>query len=190
MSKSEYEKMLAGEMFTGRDPELRALRLRAKDLIDEMQHSYGDRSKRIEITKKLLGTCDDDTYIEKYAYFDYGINTHMGKNFYMNAGCVILDCGRVDIGDNVMFGPKVQIYTVTHHLEANRRHGGQEYALPIRICDNVWVGGGSIILPGITVGKNSVVAAGAVVTKDVPENVVVGGNPAKVIKHIDNGQDK
>ncbi|OLY79142.1 putative acetyltransferase [Smittium mucronatum] len=190
MAISELERMLSGELYHGGHPELIALRLKAKELIDEMQHSYGDRSRRIEITRKLLGTSDDDTYIEKYAYFDYGINTHVGKNFYMNAGCVILDCGRVDIGDNVMFGPKVQIYTVTHPLEAELRIGGQEYARPIRICDNAWIGGGSIILPGVTIGKNSVVAAGAVVTKDVPENVVVGGNPAKVIKHIDNGQNE
>ncbi|OMJ07310.1 putative acetyltransferase [Smittium culicis] len=186
MTKSEYEKMITGELYLGGHPDLVALRRKSKDLVSQMQSSYNDKAERVRLTKELLGTSDETTYLEKYAYFDYGINTHVGKNFYMNAGCVILDCGRVDIGNDVMFGPNVQIYTVTHPLEAQLRISGQEYSRPIKIGDNVWIGGGSIVLPGITIGNNSVVAAGSVVTKDVPENVVVAGNPAKFMKKIDN----
>ncbi|OLY82220.1 putative acetyltransferase [Smittium mucronatum] len=188
MSKTERQKMLDGEFYLSNDPDLVQGRFRSSQLVGELQKSYNNREERIRITKELLGTCDETTYLEKYAYFDYGVNVHVGKNFYMNAGCVILDCARVDIGDNVMFGPNVQIYTATHPIEAEPRISGKELAYPIKICDNAWIGGGSIVLPGITIGKNSVVAAGAVVTKDVPENVVVGGNPAKIIKRIDNGQ--
>ncbi|OMJ13234.1 putative acetyltransferase [Smittium culicis] len=166
MTKYEYEKMISGDLFHGFAPELDALRKKASNLVHQMQSSYNGRSERIRLTKELLGTSDETTYLEKYAYFDYGINTHVGKNFYMNAGCVILDCGRVDIGNDVIFGPNI--------------------FAPLKIGDNVWIGGGSIILPGITIGNNSVIAAGSVVTKDVPENVVVAGNPAKFMKKIDN----
>ncbi|OMJ17856.1 putative acetyltransferase [Smittium culicis] len=186
MTKTEYEKMISGEPYRGSDPELLAIAQNAQNLLDKMQSSYNDKAERIRLTKQLLGTSDDSTYLEKYAYFDYGINTHVGKNFYMNAGCVILDPGRVDIGNDVMFGPNVQIYTVTHPLEYVKRNTRQHIARSIKIGDNVWIGGGSIILPGITIGNNSVIAAGSVVTKDVPENVVVAGNPAKFMKKIDN----
>ncbi|OMJ21896.1 putative acetyltransferase [Smittium culicis] len=152
--------MLSGEPYRGSDPELLAIAQNAQNLLDKMQSSYNDKAERIRLTKQLLGTSDETTYLEKYAYFDYGINTHIGKNFYMNTGCVILDPGRVDIGNDVMFGPN--------------------------IGDFVWIGGGSIVLPGISIGNNSVIAAGSFFTKDVPENVVVAGNPAKFMKKIDN----
>ncbi|OLY84961.1 Maltose O-acetyltransferase [Smittium mucronatum] len=138
---------------------------------------------------ELYSSTDSDLLRGKSRASHLGVNFHVGKNFYMNAGCVILDCARVDIGDNVMFGPNVQIYTVTHPIKSEARKKGKQMAYPIKICDNVWIGGGSIVLPGITIGKNSVVAAGAVVTKDVPENVVVGGNPANIIELIDNDQN-
>ncbi|OMJ14796.1 putative acetyltransferase [Smittium culicis] len=190
MTKTERQKMLDGDFYLCTDPDLVEGRRRAKELVGELQNSYNNTEERIRITKELLGTSDETTYLEKYAYFDYGVNFHVGKNFYMNAGCVILDCARVDVGDNVMFGPKVQIYTATHPLEAYPRIHGIEMAYPIKIGDNAWIGGGAIVLPNVTIGKNSVVAAGAVVTKDVPDNVVVAGNPAKVIRKIDNGQEE
>ena len=109
-------------------------------------------------------------------------NIHLGKNFYANFACCFLDCGRVNIGDNVLFGPNVQLYTVSHPLDVLTR--GSEFTRPIVVEDNVWVGGSAILLPGVTVGKGAVVAAGAVVTKDVPPFSVVAGNPAKVIKMI------
>ncbi|PVU94332.1 hypothetical protein BB561_002637 [Smittium simulii] len=184
--KTERQKMLDGELYLCRDPDLVAGRKRAKALVKELQEAYHDDKERIRITKALLGTADDDTYLEKNAYFDYGVNTHIGKSFYMNANCVFLDCAKITIGNNVMLAPNVQLYTATHPLNAKERNSGLELAYPITIGNDVWIGGGAIVLPGVTIGNGAVVGSGAVVTKDVPDNVVVAGNPAKVIKHIDN----
>ncbi|PVU97989.1 hypothetical protein BB559_001825 [Furculomyces boomerangus] len=186
MEKTEREKMLAGEFYYSNGEDLVGGRKRVKNLVAELQGAYNNDPERIRITKQILGTADDTTYLEKNAYFDYGVNTHVGKNFYMNANCVILDCARVDIGDNVMFGPCVQIYTASHPLEAAPRNSGLEFAKPIKIGNSVWVGGGAIILPGVTIGDNAVIGSGAVVTKDVPADVLVVGNPAKIVKHIKN----
>ena len=117
--------------------------------------------------------------------FEYGYNTHIGENFYANFDCTILDVCEVRFGDNCMLGPGVQIYTATHSLNPIERNSGKEYAKPIVIGDNVWIGGNAIINPGVTIGDNVVIASGAVVTKDVPSKVVVGGNPAKIINQIE-----
>lgn len=109
-------------------------------------------------------------------------NIHVGRNFYANFSCCFLDCGKIEIGDNVLLGPNVQLYTVNHPLDVSQR--SSEYTRPIKIESNVWIGGGAIILPGITIREGAVVAAGAIVTKDVPESSLVAGNPAKVIKLI------
>ncbi|PVU97990.1 hypothetical protein BB559_001824 [Furculomyces boomerangus] len=186
MEKTEREKMVAGELSCFYDPELVELRQRARVLVAELQGTYNNDSERIRITKELFGTADDTTYLERNVFLNYGINTHVGKNFYMNANCVILDNGRVDIGDSVMFGPCVQLYTVTHPLETDLRKAGFDSTKPIKIGNGVWVGGGAIILPGVTIGDNAVIGSGAVVTKDVPADVLVVGNPAKIVKHIKN----
>lgn len=115
---------------------------------------------------------------------DYGYNIHVGENFFANYDCVILDVCQVTIGDNCMLAPRVCIYTATHPLDAPTRISGLEYGREVKIGDNVWIGGSAVIVPGVTIGNNVVIAAGAVVTKDVPDNVVVGGNPAKIIKHL------
>ncbi|OMJ21617.1 putative acetyltransferase [Smittium culicis] len=159
--------MISGDLFHGGAPELDSLRLKAIVLIHQMQSSYNDKEERVRLTKELLGTCGETNYLELYAYFDY-------------------DCGRVDIGNDVIFGPNVQIYTISHPLESHKSVSVLGFPRPIKIGDNVWIGGGAIILPGITIGNNSVVAAGSIVTKDVPENVVVAGNPAKFMKKINN----
>ncbi|OMH83896.1 putative acetyltransferase [Zancudomyces culisetae] len=184
MEMTEWNKMLGGEYYDAFDPYILKARKLAKDHIAELQRSYDDEKTRIDATKKLLGTAHDDTYIERNVYFDYGINTHVGKRFYANANVVILDCARVDIGDNVMFGPAVQIYTASHPLDPETRNSGAEFAKPVRIGNSVWIGGGAIILPGVTLGDNVIVGAGSVVTKDVPDNAIVGGNPAKIIKYV------
>lgn len=140
------------------------------------------------VVKKLLGK-SENAWINPPFYCDYGFNIEVGKNLFTNYNCTILDVAKVKIGDNVLIGPNVSIYTAGHPIHADTRKTGYEYGAPITIGDNVWIGGNSIILPDVTVGSNSVIAAGSVVTRDVPEWTVVAGNPARVIKEITN-EDK
>ncbi|MGN1385612.1 MAG: DapH/DapD/GlmU-related protein, partial [Bacillus sp. (in: firmicutes)] len=141
-------------------------------------------SKRTEILEELFGSAGDGIYIEPTFRCDYGYNIHVGKNFYANFDCVFLDICEIRIGDHCFVAPGVHIYTATHPLDAQERISGAEFGKPVTIGDNVWLGGRAIINPGVKIGNNVVVASGAVVTKDVPDNAVVGGNPAKVIKFV------
>lgn len=135
------------------------------------------------VVKELLEK-SENAWINPPFYCDYGFNIEVGKNLFVNYNCTILDVAKVIIGDNVLIGPNVSIYTAGHPIHADARKTGYEFGAPISIGDNVWIGGNSIILPGVTVGSNSVIAAGSVVTKDVPEWSVAAGNPAKVIRKI------
>lgn len=123
-------------------------------------------------------------YFEPPFRCEYGTHIEVGENFYANVNCVMLDVGVIKIGDNVMFGPNVSLYTAGHPIHPESRKSGYEYGLPITIGDNVWIGGSSVILPGITIGNNSVIGAGSIVTKDIPEGVIAAGNPCKVIRAI------
>ncbi|UII54300.1 sugar O-acetyltransferase [Cytobacillus spongiae] len=184
--RTEKEKMLAGEMYNPADPVLVKDREEARRkvrLYNQTIETEGE--KRTNILKELLGTTGENVFMEPNIRFDYGYNTHVGENFYANFDCIILDVCEVRIGDNCMLAPRVQIYTAAHPLLPDERNSGLEFAKPIHIGHNVWVGGGAIINPGVTVGNNVVIASGSVVTKDVPDHVVVGGNPAKVIKKIE-----
>lgn len=140
---------------------------------------------RQELLLELLGSTGNYFYIEPTFRCDYGYNIHIGENFYANFDCVMLDVCEIRIGDNCFLAPGVHIYTATHPLNAQERISGAEYGKPVTIGDNVWIGGRAVINPGVKIGNNSVIASGAVVTKDVQDNVVVGGNPAKIIKHIE-----
>lgn len=183
---TEKEKMLKGKMYDPLDPELVKDRMRAKKLCRLFnQLKVEDNANKKELLKELLNT-KDTPFVEPHFYCDYGYNIHVGKNFYANHNCVILDVNRVQIGDNVMFGPNVQIYTATHPLKYKERNSGRELGLPIIIEENVWIGGSAVIQPGVTIGKNSVIAAGSVVTKNIPANVLAGGIPCEIIKKIDN----
>lgn len=186
MARTELEKMVAGELYFAMDPELVELRKQARRL----QRLYNttteeEGEERVAILKQLCGSTGELIWLEPPFYCDYGFNIHAGNNFYMNFDCVILDVCPVHIGENVMCGPKVQILTATHPLNAMERIAGAEYAKPIRIGNNVWIGAGAIICPGVTIGDNTTIAAGAVVTKDVPANVLAGGNPCRVIRALD-----
>lgn len=184
--KTEKEKMLAGEMYNAADPELVADRSKQRKLIRQYNESLDDEfEKRVSLLKQILGSTGENLYMEPTIRFDYGYNTHVGENFFANFDCTILDVCKVKIGDNCMFGPSVHIYTATHPLHPVERNSGKEFAKPVTIGNNVWIGGHATINPGVTIGNNAVIASGAVVTKDVPDNVVVGGNPAKVIKEIE-----
>ena len=137
-----------------------------------------------EIVRQLLGKSTGNVWINPPFYCDYGFNIEVGDRFFANYNCTILDVAKVSIGNNVLIAPNVSIYTAGHPLHPEVRNTGYEYGIPVTIGDNVWIGGNSIILPGVTIGSNSVVAAGSVVTKDVPEWTVVAGNPARVIRKI------
>lgn len=135
------------------------------------------------VVKELLGKCEN-AWINPPFYCDYGFNIEVGRNLFINYNCTILDVAKVNIGDNVLIAPNVSIYTAGHPLHADTRKTGYEYGIPVTIGDNVWIGGNSIIMPGVTVGCNSVIGAGSVVTKNVPDWTIVAGNPARVIRKI------
>ncbi|WML26922.1 sugar O-acetyltransferase [Neobacillus sp. OS1-33] len=184
--KTEKEKMVNGELYNAADPELVKERLNAQGLTRLFNQTLEtDVYKRTELLKELFGTTGKSLYIEPTFRCDYGYNIHLGENFYANYDCVFLDVCEIRIGDNCFIAPGVHIYTATHPLNPTERVSGAEYGIPVNIGHNVWLGGRAVINPGVNIGNNVVVASGAVVTKDIPDNVVVGGNPAKVIKHIE-----
>lgn len=185
--KSEREIMLANEMYLPSDPELSSLSLNARSLLYEFNLTHpNDNTLRQKILEKLLGRFGSNVEIRPPFFCDYGKHIYIGSTVFMNFNCVLLDCNEITIGNDVMFGPNVQIYTAYHPLGATLRNSGRELAAPIWIEDNVWLGGGVIVCPKVKIGKNSVIGSGAVVTKSIPENVFAAGNPAKVIKEIDN----
>lgn len=183
--KTEKEKMLDGELYIPSDPELVAERLNARRLTRLYNQTLEtDIEQRTKLLKKMLGSTGEELYIEPTFRCDYGYNIHVGEKFYANFDCVFLDVCEIRIGDNCMIAPGVHIYTATHPINPTERNSGVELGKPVSIGHNVWIGGRAVINPGVKIGNNVVVASGAVVTKNIPDNVVVGGNPAKIIKHI------
>ncbi|MGT2785519.1 sugar O-acetyltransferase [Streptococcus merionis] len=182
---TERDKMLAGQLYDASDAELKTARKQAREKIRNFNQEVVD-TKRTELLKSWLGSTGENIYIEPHFACDYGTNIHVGENFYANFNCTMLDVCEIRIGKNAMLGPNVQLLTPLHPLDAEERIAGLEYGAPITIGDNVWIGGGAIILPGVKLGNNVVVGAGAVVTKSFGDNVVIAGNPARVIKRIDN----
>ncbi|ASK61527.1 acetyltransferase [Virgibacillus phasianinus] len=184
--KTEKQKMVAGDMYDPFVPELIEGRNQARKLTRQFNQSLETEDiKRTEILKELLGSCEDSIFIEPNFRCDYGYNIHVGENFYANFDCVILDACKVKIGKNCAIAPGVHIYTATHPIDPVERVSGIEYGKPVTIGDNVWIGGRSVINPGVTIGDNVVVASGSIVTKDIPDNVVVAGNPARIIKPVE-----
>ncbi|WP_284204816.1 sugar O-acetyltransferase [Psychromonas marina] len=182
---TEKQKMLAGQYYDPSDAELTELRYQARLATEKFNRtSAHQREERAEIIKSLFGSTGNSLHIESTFNCDYGGNIHVGENFYANFNCVILDVAEVRIGDNCFIAPQVGIYTATHPLDPIQRVNGIEYGKAITIGDNCWIGGHATINPGVTLGNNVVVASGAVVTKSFADNVVIGGNPAKVIKKI------
>jgi maltose O-acetyltransferase len=177
--------MLAGDLYRADDPDLTAAALRARQLEERFNSlSVDDRDQRRAILEQLLGEIGEDTEIRPPFHCDYGSHIRIGARVFANCGLVALDVAPITIGDDVQIGPNVQLLTPTHPLDAELRRAKWEAAEPIVIESNAWLGGGAIVLPGVTVGENAVVGAGAVVTKDVPANVVVAGNPAGVIRSL------
>lgn len=182
--KTERQKMIDGELYFAADPELVTARKFAREQM-KLINKEEERPIRRQLTEETFGTTGTGSYIEPSISFDYGFNIHVGKNFYVNFNSVFLDVCPITIGDNCMFGPNAQLYTATHPLHPVKRNSGLEYGKPITVGNNVWLGGGVVITPGVSLGDNVVVAAGAVVTTSFPDNCVIGGNPAKIIKEID-----
>jgi maltose O-acetyltransferase len=188
---TEKMKMLAGQFYMTADPALMRERARARRITREYaQTDMEDQRTRYELLHQLLGALGENVWIEPPFYCDYGTQIFLGDGVFMNIGCVILDGARVTLGSNVLLAPGVHIYTASHPVEAALRvpsGGGTPpgMALPVTIGDNVWIGGGSIICPGVTIGENTTIGAGSVVTKDVPANVLAAGNPCRIIRRLD-----
>ena len=177
--------MLSGELYLASDSELVKLRDRARQTTRAYNSTIEtERDMRRTLLNRLLGQMPPKIEIEPPFRCDYGTNIYIGQNFYANFGVVMLDCAAIRIGENVMLAPNVQIYTAHHPLDVATRVSGAELASPITIGDNVWIGGGAIVLPGVTIGDNSVIGAGSVVTKDIPANVVAVGNPCRVLRAV------
>lgn len=182
---NEKEKMLSGLLYDSTVEELSQERLKAKTSCYEYNLLKPDEIiKKKEILTKLLGKTGENFVIEPNFFCDYGYNIELGENFYSNHNLVILDCARVEFGDNVFIGPNCGFYTAEHPTDPIERNKLLEYAKPINIGSNVWIGGGVTVLSGVTVGDNVVIGAGSVVVKDIPSNCVAVGNPCKVIKKI------
>lgn len=183
--KSEKEKWLAGEYFNPLDPELCAARSRARRLTKALNDSADDEAGLREmLLAELLPRAAGRVWIEPPFHCDYGSNIECGERVFFNFDCVVLDVGPVRIGSRVLFGPGVHLYTVTHPMDAAERAGGLEVGRAVEIGDDVWVGGGSIVCPGVRIGARSVIGAGSVVTRDVPDGVFAAGNPCRVIRRL------
>lgn len=184
---SEKEKMLAGELYDANyDQELIEEREKAKDncfQYNQMKPSHREEKK--EIMKKILGKTKENFLIEQPFLCDYGYNIEIGENFYANHNLIILDANKVTFGDNVFIAPNCGFYTAGHPLDYKQRNQGLEYAKPIKVGNNVWIGGNVVVLPGVEIGDNCVIGAGSIVTKNIPSNSVAVGNPCKVIKTIE-----
>ena len=182
--RSEMEKMLAGELYDPMDAGLVLARDRARDLCQDLNATReAQRDERRRIASELFGSGGETVWLQPPFYCDYGSNILLGERAFFNFNCVVLDVCRVTIGDFTLFGPAVQIYTATHPMNAELRRS-QEYARPIEVGSDVWVGGGAILCPGVRVGSRSVIGAGSVVTRDIPEGVFAAGNPCRVIREI------
>lgn len=183
--EEQNRKILRGETYNDLTEELTSARERAVFLTDAYNASFGKpAAEREAILKKLLKSVGERVHFEPTFRCEFGYNISIGNDFYANFDCVMLDGGGIEIGDHVLFGPKVGIYTSNHAADAWERQNGACYAKPVKIGNNVWIGAGVHITQGVTIGENTVIGAGSVITKDIPANVVAAGVPCKVIRPI------
>lgn len=185
---TEKQKMLMGVIYNAEDSSLVDERKHAKSLTKQYNESLEDEGRKNYLIGQIFGSVGYNVHLEAPVYLDYGYRTTIGNDFFSNFNLTILDGGGVEIGDDVFIGPNVGIYTANHPTDVRRREKGYEWALPVKIGDKVWIGGGVTILPGVTIGNNTVIAAGSVVTKDIPANVIAAGNPCMIIKEAEKGE--
>ena len=177
--------MLAGELYRASSAELTMERRRAQMMLARYNAiTDGEPHLLLSLLRDLMGSVGDGTVIMPQFTCDYGYNIRLGRNVFINYHCIFLDCAPIDIGNDVQVGPAVQLYTAQHPLEAEVRRSGLESARPIRIGNDVWIGGGAVILPGVTIGDRSVVGGGSVVVHSVPADCVAVGNPARVVRTL------
>ncbi len=181
---TQKQKLQAGELYVV-DDELGEEMVRAKRICEEYNRTPREEWDRREaLMRSLLGKCGENFWFESDVWFDYGYNTEVGENFYANHDCVFLDTNKIIFGDNVFIAPQCGFYTAGHPLDAKLRRKGLEFAKPIRVGNDVWFGGGALVMPGVTIGDNVVIGAGSVVVHDIPGNSVAVGNPARVVKTL------
>lgn len=182
---TERQKMLAGELYEPGGGELVAARGRARELCRALNATgEADVAERRRLLRELLGAGGDDVSVQSPFYCDYGFNILLGRGCYFNFNCVVLDVCEVRVGEFTLFGPAVQIYTAMHPLDAALRRR-KEFGRPVTIGSDVWVGGGAIICPGVAIGSRTVIGAGSVVTRDLPDGVLAVGNPCRVVREIE-----
>ena len=194
---TELEKCMAGEWYDCHAPEFLAFKKRARELLQAYhQLQYGQRQEQRDILSRLFGGIGTNVSVAQPFLCDYGHNIYLGSNVSVNMNCTFVDCNRIDIGDNVLIASNVQLYTSAHPVELSQRltpgwtpenpsYFCRTYALPIRIASGCWLGGGVIVLPGVSIGEGTVIGAGSVVTKDIPAHVLAVGNPCRVIRSLD-----
>lgn len=182
---NEKEKMLNGENYNGGDEQLVFERKKAFQLTQAYNTCDPfDQVRREALIRELMGCIGDDFTIEAPLHCDYGSNMQIGHHFYCNCHAVFLDCAKITIGNHVFIGPNANFYTALHPISWSKRANGEESAKPITIKDHVWIGGNVTILPGVTIGEHSVIGAGSVVTKDIPDNVIAAGNPCRILRPL------
>ena len=183
--RSQKEKMLGGELYDPLDPQLSAERRRARLLSKALNDTRDDQQgERARLIRELIPDAGEGVWIEPPFFCDYGSNIRLGERVFFNFNCVVLDVAPVLIGSGVLFGPAVQVYGATHPLSAAERRKGLEAGRPVEIGDDVWVGGGTVICPGVRIGERAVIGAGSVVTKDIPAGVLAVGNPCRVVREV------
>lgn len=196
---TENEKLFQGEFYNAKDPELRRQSNHAKALIKKYnQLPAEDELGRSEVLKELFAACGKDVRVNQPFIVDYGCHISVGENVIINMNCTFLDTGEITIGDRILIGPDVKIYTATHPMSARERFisnnlGDMEIrtkAVPVKIGDDVWIGGGAIILPGVSIGNDVVIGAGSVVISDIPDHAIACGNPCTVKKYSTDGEEK
>jgi maltose O-acetyltransferase len=183
--KTELEKMLAGDLYDASDKQLMDMRVKARGWMQRYNQTGYDKQAREKLLQEIFGKLGKNPDIQTPFFCDYGCHIEVGDNFYANFNCVFLDCSYIKMGNNVFLGPNVQLYGAYHPVIASERIKGPEYASPIIIGNNAWIGGSSIIMHGVTIGENTTIGAGSVVTKDIPANVLAVGNPCRVIRKLE-----
>lgn len=187
---TEKELMLSGQLYIAQDDELAKENAKARKLTRLINTATEEQAEyRLQLFRELFGKVGTNFWVEPPFRTDYGCNTYIGENFYANYDCIIIDVGEVHIGDNVLFGPRVCVYTAGHPIDFEVRNTQLEYGKSVTIGSNVWVGGNTVINPGVTIGDNVVIGSGSVVTKDIPGGVIAAGVPCRVIRKITE-QDK